>query len=82
MSLVNLCLPALLFFVDKLLPVTTYRADFYDEPVVSKRMRDEFDLDAYYDGKTKSDVQIQDETENTEQKEERDFLLGRTGTGD
>lgn len=80
--LVNLCLSALLFFVDKLLPVTTYRADFYDEPTVSKRVLDEFDLDVYYDGKTKSDVPKQDETENIDREEERDSLLGRTGTGE
>lgn len=80
--LVNLCLPALLFFVDKLLPVTTYRADFYDEPTVSKRVLDEFDLDMYYDGKTKSDVKIQEEAENTDLEQERGSLLGITGTGD
>lgn len=78
--LVNLCLPALLFFVDKLLPVTTYRADFYDEPVASKRLLDEFDLDMYYDGKTKTEIQIPAEKEDTEWKQENDSLLGTAGT--
>lgn len=80
--LVNLCLPALLFFVDKLLPVTTYRADFYDEPIVSKRVLNEFDLDVYYDGKTKSDVQKREETENADYEQEKGFLLGMIGTED
>ncbi len=44
--LVNLCLPALLFITDKVLPITIYKADFYREPVAYKDMIDEFDLDA------------------------------------
>ncbi len=77
--LVNLCLPALLFFVDKLLPVTTYRADFYDGPVASEKLLDEFDLDVYYDGKTKTEVQAPSETEDTRWGQERDSLLGTAG---
>ncbi len=44
--LVNLCLPALLYLTDKVLPITIYKADFYREPVAYKDMVDEFDLDA------------------------------------
>ncbi len=44
--LVNLCLPALLFFTDKFLPFMVYKADFYREPVLYQDLEDEFDLDA------------------------------------
>ncbi len=43
--LVNLCLPAMLFFVDKFLPLTVYKADFFREPVLYKDLEEEFDLD-------------------------------------
>ncbi len=43
--LVNLCLPAMLFFVDKFLPLTVYKADFFREPVLYQDLEDEFDLD-------------------------------------
>lgn len=42
--LVNLCLPALLFFVDKMLPITVYKAEFYKERKSDAGEEDEFNL--------------------------------------
>lgn len=79
--LVNLCLPAMLFFADKLLPLTIYRADFYEEPVASQRLLDEFDLDIYYDGKTKTKKQNENDVkEVSEEVQVKNSLLGTVET--
>ena len=76
--LVNLCLPAMLFFTDKFLPLTVYKADFFREPVLYKDLEDEFDLD---EGLSADSSEKEDVTETEEpvmaDTEKKSMFLGK-----
>ena len=68
----------MLFFTDKFLPLTVYKADFFREPVLYKDLEDEFDLD---EGLSTVSSEREDEAETEEPEwqiqKKRVFFLGK-----